>query len=95
MTLIETYKKLRFLASGKFVDAELTVSKTIEALATRAAKYICPDIKMEKLTPVRKIICYECKSQWLFTQIFLKLKQCKVCDSEGELLSDGKTHMKN
>ena len=25
-------------ASGKFVDAELTVSKTIEALATRAAK---------------------------------------------------------
>ena len=35
---IETYKKLRFLASGKFVDAELTVSKTIEALATRAAK---------------------------------------------------------
>ena len=35
---IETSKKLRFLASGKFVDAELTVSKTIEALATRAAK---------------------------------------------------------
>tara|TARA_Y100000361_G_scaffold106548_1_gene96282 strand:+ start:88 stop:246 length:159 start_codon:yes stop_codon:yes gene_type:complete len=35
---IETYKKLRFLAAGKFVDAELTVSKTIEALATRAAK---------------------------------------------------------
>ena len=37
---IETYKKLRFLASGKFVDAELTVSKTIEALATRAAKKV-------------------------------------------------------
>ena len=35
---VETYKKLRFLASGKFLDAELTVSKTIEALATRAAK---------------------------------------------------------
>ena len=29
---------LSFLAAGKFVDAELTVSKTIEALATRAAK---------------------------------------------------------
>ena len=37
---IEAYKKLRFLDSDKFVDAELTVSKTIEALATRAAKKI-------------------------------------------------------
>ena len=35
---IETFKNLRFLASGKFLDAELKVSKTIEALATRAAK---------------------------------------------------------
>ena len=35
---IETYKKLNFLADGKFLDAQLTISKTIEALASRAAK---------------------------------------------------------
>ena len=35
---IDTYHKLLFLAKGKFLDADLTVSKTIEALATRAAK---------------------------------------------------------
>ena len=35
---IETYKKLSYLANNKFLDAQLTISKTIEALATRAAK---------------------------------------------------------
>ena len=35
---IDTYHKLQFLAKGKFLDADLTVNKTIEALATRAAK---------------------------------------------------------
>ena len=35
---IETYKKLNFLANNKFLDAQLTISKTIEALASRAAK---------------------------------------------------------
>ena len=35
---IDTYKKLNFLANGKFLDANLTISKTIEALASRAAK---------------------------------------------------------
>ena len=35
---IETYKKLNFLADGKFLDAQLTISKTIVALASRAAK---------------------------------------------------------
>ena len=35
---IDTYRKLEFLANGKFLDAKLTISKTIEALATRAAK---------------------------------------------------------
>ena len=35
---IDTYKKLSYLADGKFLDAKLTISKTIEALATRAAK---------------------------------------------------------
>jgi DnaJ-class molecular chaperone len=49
---------------------------------------------MEKLTPVRKIICYECKGNGFLHKDFFEIKQCKVCDSEGELLSDGKTHMK-
>ena len=35
---IDTYKKLSYLADGKFLDAKLTISKTIEALATREAK---------------------------------------------------------
>ena len=35
---IDTYKKLSYLADGKFLDAKLTISKTIKALATRAAK---------------------------------------------------------
>ena len=35
---IDTYKKLNFLANGKFLDANSTISKTIEALASRAAK---------------------------------------------------------
>jgi hypothetical protein len=35
---IDTYKKLNYLADGKFLDAQLTISKTIEALASRAAK---------------------------------------------------------
>ena len=35
---IETYKKLNFLANNKFLDAQLTISKSIEALASRAAK---------------------------------------------------------
>ena len=35
---IDTYRKLEFLANGKFLDAKLTISKTIEALATRASK---------------------------------------------------------
>ena len=49
---------------------------------------------MEKLTPVRKIICYECKGNGFLHKKFFEVEQCKVCDSEGELLSDGKTHMK-
>ena len=35
---IDTYRKLSYLADGKFLDAKLTISKTIEALTTRAAK---------------------------------------------------------
>jgi len=35
---IDTYRKLEFLSNGKFLDAKLTISKTIEGLATRAAK---------------------------------------------------------
>lgn len=35
---IDTYKKLNYLADGKFLDAQLTIRKTIEALASRAAK---------------------------------------------------------
>lgn len=34
---IDTYHKILFL-KDKFLDADLTVSKTIEALANRAAK---------------------------------------------------------
>ena len=49
---------------------------------------------MEKLTPTRKIICYECKGNGFIYGDAFQVKQCKVCDSEGELLSDGKTHMK-
>ena len=35
---IKTYKILEFLRKGKFVDANLTISKTIEVLATKEAK---------------------------------------------------------
>jgi hypothetical protein len=35
---IDVYHKILFLAKGKFLDADLTVSKTIEALTNRAAK---------------------------------------------------------
>ena len=35
---IDTYRKLEFLANCKFLDAKLTIIKTIEALAKRAAK---------------------------------------------------------
>jgi hypothetical protein len=35
---IKTYKMLEFLGKGKFVDANLTISKTIEVLATKEAK---------------------------------------------------------
>ena len=42
----------------------------------------------------RKIICFECKGNGFLNKKFFEVEQCKVCDSEGELLSDGKTHMK-
>ena len=35
---IKTYKILEFLGKGKLVDANLTISKTIEVLATKEAK---------------------------------------------------------
>ena len=35
---IKTCKMLEFLGKGKFVDANLTISKTIEVLATKEAK---------------------------------------------------------
>ena len=35
---IKTYKMLEFLGKGKFVDANLIISKTIEVLATKEAK---------------------------------------------------------
>ena len=34
----KTYKMLEFLEKDKFVDANLTISKTIEVLATKEAK---------------------------------------------------------
>ena len=49
---------------------------------------------MVKETTTRRIICYECKGNGFIHDNFFEVKQCKVCDSEGELLSDGKTHMK-
>ena len=48
---------------------------------------------MEKVT-TRRIICHECMGNGYIHEDAFKVKQCKVCDSEGELLSDGKTHMK-
>ena len=47
---------------------------------------------MAKQTTTRRIICYECKGNGFIYGDFFQVKQCKVCDSEGELLSDGKTH---
>jgi hypothetical protein len=35
---METYKILLFLSEGKLTDATLTISKTIEDLAKKAAK---------------------------------------------------------
>jgi len=35
---LETYKILLFLSDGKLTDATLTISKTIEDLAKKAAK---------------------------------------------------------
>jgi hypothetical protein len=35
---VETYKILLFLSEGKLTDATLTISKTIEDLAKKAAK---------------------------------------------------------
>ena len=35
---IKTYKMLEFLGKGKLVDANLTISKTIEVLANKEAK---------------------------------------------------------
>ena len=35
---IDTYRKLEFLANGKFLDAKLTISKTIELLAKKEGK---------------------------------------------------------
>ena len=35
---MKTYKMLEFLGNGKLVDANLTISKTIEVLATKEAK---------------------------------------------------------
>ena len=49
---------------------------------------------MAKETTTRRIICYECKGNGFIHDNFFEVKQCTVCDSEGELLSDGKTHMK-
>ena len=47
---------------------------------------------MEKQTTTRRIICYECKGNGFIHGEAFQVKQCKVCDSEGELLSDGKTY---
>ncbi|GEM_PF-2356969 len=49
---------------------------------------------MAKQTTTRRIICYECKGNGFIYGDFFQVKQCEVCESEGELLSDGKTHMK-
>jgi hypothetical protein len=35
---IKTYKMLTFLAKGQLADADLTISKAIEVLATKQAK---------------------------------------------------------
>ena len=35
---IKTYKMLTFLAKGQLADADLTISKAIEVLATKKAK---------------------------------------------------------
>ena len=35
---IKTYRKLEFLGKGKLVDANLTISKIIEILASKEAK---------------------------------------------------------
>ena len=35
---IETYRKLEFLSQARFFDAKLTISKTIEVLATRESR---------------------------------------------------------
>lgn len=35
---LKTYHMLAFLAKGKVADADLTISKTIEVLATKQAK---------------------------------------------------------
>lgn len=35
---IKTYNMLNFLAKGQLADADLTISKTIEVLATKNAK---------------------------------------------------------
>lgn len=35
---VKTYKMLNFLAQGKLTHADLTISKTIEVLATKEAK---------------------------------------------------------
>lgn len=35
---IKTYNILRFLAKGQLADADLTISKAIEVLATKKAK---------------------------------------------------------
>jgi len=35
---IKTYHMLNYLAKGKVTDADLTISKTIEVLATKIAK---------------------------------------------------------
>ena len=35
---IKTYKMLEFLGRSKLIDANLTISKTIEVLATKEAK---------------------------------------------------------
>jgi len=35
---IKTYKMLNFLAKGKMADFDITISKTIDLLATKTAK---------------------------------------------------------
>ena len=91
---IDTYRKLEFLANGKFLDAKLTISKTIEALATELQRR--QDIKMEKQT--HNIICQDCKGNG-YRRILIEegreevITDCETCDNQGEFkVGDEKLH---